>query len=244
MFLRILVYSLILLWITSCGPPSSPVLAPPPPPEIRKATLPEEQKPVLAGPPETFRLSPAIRVMVVEAEGFVSKPEAPDARYSGVSWGIGYDGHTNSVQNILGDWAALPPRARLAAMHPYYGRAAQQHVREVADIRVPRGLSDQVFDAVDVPRTRLECARAFPKFEALHIDARSVLISLVFNRGAGMTGDSRREMRAIRDLVPKRDYVAMAGQIRAMERVWAGTDIERGMRNRREAEARIMEKCR
>ena len=50
-------------------------------------------------------------------------------------------------------------------------------------------------------------------------------------------------MRAIRDLVPKRDYRGMAEQIRLMIRVWEGKAIYHDMHDRRMAEARLMESC-
>lgn len=230
----------IVFFVASCSKAPAPLLNPnPAPPQ-------EATKPFLTGPAPGFTLTPAVRFMVTEAEGFVSKPEAPDARYSGISFGYGYDASTNAPYIIEQDWAPLPsPQPhRLAATHPYIGRAAQAHVHEVADIRVPRKLSDQVFDAIDVPRVYVQCKRAFPGFDGLAYDAQSVLASLVFNRGASMVGESRREMREIRFLVPSKNYKAIAGQIRAMERVWRGTEIFHGMVNRREAEARIMEKCR
>ncbi len=55
-----------------------------------------------------------------------------------------------------------------------------------------------------------------------------------------MKGDSRKEMRAIRDLVPKGDLKGIAAELRAMERLWKGKD-QRGLLKRREAEAELVE---
>ena len=90
-------------------------------------------------------------------------------------------------------------------------------------------------------RTYAQCQRAFPGFDELRPNAQAALVSLVFNRGASMIGDGRREMRAIRDRgVPARDYDGIAAEFRAMTRVWQGTEIYNGMRRRRYAEADLV----
>src|ERR1039458_1533679 len=98
----------------------------------------------------------------------------------------------------------------------------------------------EVFNKIDVARTWSQCERAFPGFENLRANAQAAIVSLVFNRGASMTGDNRKEMRAIRDAVPKHDYTEMASQLRKMVRVWVGTDIYNGMKRRRLAEADLV----
>jgi len=55
-----------------------------------------------------------------------------------------------------------------------------------------------------------------------------------------MQGDRRREMRAIRDLVPAKDYGGIASQIRLMKRLGVGTRIERGISRRRDVEADLV----
>ncbi len=70
--------------------------------------------------------------------------------------------------------------------------------------------------------------------------AQGALTATVYNRGAGMAGDRRREMRELRDTcVPAHDLVCMAAQFRSMVRLWHGTAIEAGMRARYEATAQL-----
>ena len=57
-----------------------------------------------------------------------------------------------------------------------------------------------------------------------------------------MSGDSRKEMRAIRDLVPSQDYAQIADQLRSMKRIWEGKGLD-GLIERREAEAKLVESC-
>lgn len=169
-------------------------------------------------------------------------PELPDLRYSGVSWAYGYDAHQNSKANILLDWERLPAPepARLAATQPFYGQSAVQPWRSVRDILIPHSVGDDVFIRVDMARTYDQCRRAMPGFEDLRPNAQSAIASLVFNRGPGMSGPNRLEMRNIRDAVPSRDYEEMATQFRKMKRVWTGTSIQAGMYRRRDAEAQLV----
>ena len=169
-------------------------------------------------------------------------PEWPEGQ-SGITQGIGYDDSCNSPSVIIGDWSMLGDvnARRLAATHPYTGRTAKTHLRDVRDILVSWDSATQVFDNVDVPRTFKQCQRAFPGFDDLRENCQAALVSLVFNRGASMIGDGRREMRAIRDTgVPNRDYDFIAAQFRSMIRIWAGTSIYDDMRDRRRAEAALV----
>jgi GH24 family phage-related lysozyme (muramidase) len=52
--------------------------------------------------------------------------------------------------------------------------------------------------------------------------------------------DRRREMRAIRDAVSKKDLQAIANQLRAMKRLWVGKNMD-GLLKRRDAEADLVE---
>jgi GH24 family phage-related lysozyme (muramidase) len=87
----------------------------------------------------------------------------------------------------------------------------------------------------------------FPNFDKLPEDAKGGLVSLVFNRGAALEGDRRREMKAIRDIMAKtqnfdqKTLSLIADQIRKMKRIWIGGSIEKGMSRRRDAEAKIIE---
>lgn len=204
----------------------------------------------LFAPPVTSTLSPAGRTLIYEFEvggrsGYNPHPEAPDARYSGVTFGIGYDAHQNSPAVIVSDWAGLgaSKAQRLADTHPYVGRSAQVHLSEVRDIIVAWQIASDVFDRIDVGREFTNARRAYgPMFNDLTANAQAALISIGFNRGYSFVGENRREMRVVRELVPKKDYVSMAAQIRASERCWRGTSIYSGMKRRRYAEADLIVK--
>ena len=162
---------------------------------------------------------------------------------SGVTIGVGYDLGYNSAGVIRTDWHEVnrPWLGRLAAVSGIKGRPAKPEAAELRDILIAWRLAEGVFQRVTLTRFHQLAARTFPGFTDLHPNAQAALVSLVFNRGSSMTGPRRAEMRSIRDRVPRQDYAGIAADIRAMIPIWAGTSIEKGMRRRREAEARLVE---
>lgn len=161
---------------------------------------------------------------------------------SGVTIGIGYDLGYQSRSIIAQDWERHPHAVRLATAAGITGPLAREHARQLADITVEYGMARQVFDQTSVVIHHRIARRVFrPQyFDTLPCNARGALVSLVFNRGGSMSGERRREMRAIRDdCLPAQDLQCIATQLRAMTRIWAGSSIERGMRNRRYAEAEL-----
>jgi GH24 family phage-related lysozyme (muramidase) len=97
-----------------------------------------------------------------------------------------------------------------------------------------------IFEELTWPKFSKAAEKAFPELNQLHEDAYGAIVSIVFNRGTLMKGDSRKEMRAIRTLVLERDYRGIAKQIRAMKRLWQGKGLD-GLITRREAEAKLVE---
>jgi GH24 family phage-related lysozyme (muramidase) len=108
------------------------------------------------------------------------------------------------------------------------------------DIRIDRDVALAVFTNKTVPAYVAQTRAAFPGFDDLPIDAQGALVSLVFNRGASMKGDRRKEMRAIRDAVPSGNLPEIARQLRAMKRLWVGQGLD-GLLRRRDAEADMVE---
>ncbi len=90
---------------------------------------------------------------------------------------------------------------------------------------------------------------AFPGMERLPAGAQAALISLVFNRGPGMKGRRRAEMRAIRELVAgyqeenrAETLQEVAQQLKDMKRLWLGKGLP-GLLKRRDAEAEMVLSC-
>lgn len=73
----------------------------------------------------------------------------------------------------------------------------------------------------------------------LNEDTQGALVSMVFNRGTSLTGDRRREMKAIVNLVKEQDYEGIAEEIEKSKRLWEGVGLD-GLVIRREAEADLI----
>lgn len=162
---------------------------------------------------------------------------------SGITIGIGYDLGYVTREEFESDWKDMDslPRVRLASVVGLKALGARMVRDRVKDISVSWDLALAVFRSATLPKEIEKTVKAFPGADKLPADVLGALVSLVYNRGPGMSGERRREMREIRELVATRDLQGIANEFRAMKRVWAGEAIEGGMRRRREAEAKLIE---
>lgn len=214
---------------------------------LHAVPLPDPVVPVQA--PRTLECPEAVE-LIIRFE--VGSPTLYEAKYqrpiwpgaaSGVTIGIGYDlGHT-APKVIAADWQPHPQRDRLPGAAGIRGPPARPLAATMADVVTPYPLAHQVFIATSLLEHEHRARRAFgDAFEAAPPCVQGAITSVVFNRGASMTGERRAEFRRIRDrCLPAGDYACVAHEIRAMTRIWQGTPIEAGMRRRREAEARLAE---
>jgi hypothetical protein len=179
---------------------------------------------------------------------FLKNPTWPGEQ-SGVTIGIGYDlGYVNKTE-FTNDWKELPQKDfdRLYKVVGIKGYQTKELSRKLKDITIPWELAVKVFNNKTVKKFYDLTKNTFPNFDNLPEDAKGGLVSLVFNRGAALEGDRRREMKLIRDgmkLVSVYDQKALtfiANQIRNMKRIWIGGSIEKGMSRRRDAEAKLIE---
>ena len=79
----------------------------------------------------------------------------------------------------------------------------------------------------------------YPTMEALNKDTQGALVSMIYNRGASLSGDSRIEMKAIVDMVKNKDYEGIAEEIEKSKRLWESKGLD-GLVKRREAEADLV----
>lgn len=192
--------------------------------------------------PEAVDLIIAFEIV---SEGYYNKrlwhPVWPGGA-SGVTWCIGYDGGHQTHSTILREWAEHAQRERLAQTSGITGATAKSVLPKFIDIRTAFPLCEQVFSISTLVEYHRRAQRVFADgWDTLHPLAQGALVSLVYNRGASTTGDSRREMKAIaKECVPNTDYDCIAAQILAMRRLWRGSSIEAGMNRRREAEAALV----
>ena len=162
---------------------------------------------------------------------------------SGVTWCIGYDGGHQTRPVILRDWSGHKHAERLANTSGLTGQKAKAALPKWRDIETAYPDCEDVFRDVTLPAYRSLAKRTFRNgWDKLPWDAQDSLTATVYNRGAGMTGDRRREMRALRDeCVPAGDIWCMGRQYRSMCRIWRGTDIGAGLCARYEEAARLAE---
>ena len=162
---------------------------------------------------------------------------------SGVTWGVGYDGGHQTRSVIADDWQAHVGRDRLVQTAGLTGATAKAALPAYRDIETAYDYAAEVFETRSLVEYERRTDRAFRNgFTDLRPNACAALVSLVYNRGAAMSGDNRREMRNIRDrCVPAQDYACIAREIRSMSRLWRGTVNENGLTARRESEAQLAE---
>ncbi len=205
--------------------------------------------PPIPAPQQDAFISQKALDLIVESEGF-DQPSRWPGGASGISIGVGYDlGYTTDAE-FRGDWSPHLPSAivnRLAEALGKAGAAAQAMAPRFHDISVPHDAAMAVFKTRTIPHFRALTLAAFPGMEKLPADAQGALISIVYNRGPGMDGDRRREMRAIRDAIAnyrtgddlKPLLEKIADEIEAMKRLWAGAGLD-GLLTRRDAEAGLV----
>lgn len=207
------------------------------------AIAPPPPEPTCDVPPDAVAL--IVRYEITSAAYYAAHLQMPvwPGESSGVTWGVGYDGGTQTRARIAADWRRHEQAARLVATSGVVGAPARALAAQLADVRTPFPYASEVFAAATLPSYCTLTARTFQNgWDVLPPTARGALVSTVINRGASMLGDRRREMRTIRDVcVPAADVECIARELRSMTRLWVGTSIENGMRARYEATAVLAE---
>lgn len=189
-------------------------------------------------------LSDKAKQLIFDFEGIDQPSEWPGGA-SGITIGIGYDLGYESAGDFTDDWQPLlapDDFSQLTEVVGLTGTAAQAKASSLRGIRIRQDQAEQVFLERSVPKYQKLTETTFPGVEDLPEDAQGALVSLIYNRGASLQGDSRREMRAIRDAVAAGDLQEIANQLRAMKRLWVGKGLD-GLLRRRDAEADLVESC-
>jgi len=167
-------------------------------------------------------------------------PEWPQGD-SGITVAIGYD--LGYEPTFSFDWQPVltaEDYRDLKQVCGLTGARARARLQDVRHVLITWDQGYQVFDLKQLPREYIKTARMFPGLQDLSLNAQSALVSLEYNRGTSLIGPGRLEMRAIRDLVPAKDYPGIAGQLRRMVHIWRGSSIEEDMTRRRNGEADLL----
>ena len=113
---------------------------------------------------------------------------------------------------------------------------------------MPFKVAWQVFIEDTLPGFYKQTQSIYPSLENLPLLCRSVLVSIVFNRGTDLRGDRRKEMKEIQSLLLQADKTGqnktqvnrtLAGveeQIVSMKRLWSPNS---GLFKRRQSEANL-----
>jgi hypothetical protein len=99
-----------------------------------------------------------------------------------------------------------------------------------------------IFYSITWPKFTKLTNKTFLGATELKEDAYGAIVSIVFNRGTSLNGQSRLEMRNIRDLISSKNYKEIAREVRKMKRLWIGKCLD-GLIERRETEAKLIESC-
>jgi hypothetical protein len=163
-------------------------------------------------------------------------PEWPGEK-SGITIGIGYDLKFVTRPEFEADWAGAVPAGAVDRLACAFGRIGSPQLRQsVVDLDFPLGVAMTVFLERTLPEFLKKTRSIYPQVDTLPPSRAAALVSLVYNRGTDLTGDRRREMRAIRDRLAAGDLDSVASEIDAMERHW---DPQCGLVKRRHDEARL-----
>jgi GH24 family phage-related lysozyme (muramidase) len=165
---------------------------------------------------------------------------------SGPTIGIGIDCAYYTQKELASLFSYLPFQKRklVEAASEKTGLAGKEYTKVLRyeAIEMSWEEAQKIFMTTTWPKFAGLTDKAFPQSDELCDSAYGALVSLVFNRGSSLSGDSRSEMRTIRDLVPSKNYNAIAKQIRLMKRLWEGKNMV-GLLRRRDAEADLVASC-
>jgi len=171
-----------------------------------------------------------------------SKPVVPDPANteSGVTIGNGYDCGQYSAAKIIKDWSSVLPKDMVIALSKTAGLKKYAAVNALASLKnvvVPIEAALQVFYNNTIFEFARQALIIYPDLPKLHPVEQSVIIGIVYNRGRGLIGDRRKEMRQLITDIKNDNDKDMAATILAMCRLWPNTQ---GLVKRRRKEAELV----
>ncbi len=170
---------------------------------------------------------------------------------SGVTIGVGFDLRFNSDSTFRQLWSEHLPAEFLEELAQDIGKpGTKKRVKELKrlGVEVPFKTAWPVFVAKTLPLFHAQTQSIYQSLERLPELCRSVLVSIVFNRGSSLAGSRRKEMRRIRDILieaddqglhkPKRKMILaeVEDEIVSMKRLWGPGS---GVHKRRQSEANL-----
>ena len=175
---------------------------------------------------------------------FLTHPTWPFGQ-SGVTVGIGYDCGYQTAAQIKADWGGLINGnylSQLMSAAGYKGLDAKKQIGPLMrQVVIPYDVALQVFINKSVPAAYKEALSVYPGLDKLNPDTIGAIVSLVYNRGAKLTGPNREEMAELVPVIAKADYLGIAITIEAMKHIWeGGPKSDDGLVTRRIQEANLV----
>lgn len=250
MYIRSVAILLLALIVAGCGSDNRggdvvAALVTPHIQEIREsvdAVVPPPSEPLCVVSDEGIAL--IIQFEIASEPYYNSKLQSPiwPGGQSGITWGIGYDGGYATSSRIRADWSASRYVELLSTAAGITGMPAKAALPKFKEAQIALDLAKAVFAGATIPTYCAIAAKTFSNgWDRLPQKAKDALVATVYNRGAGMNGSRRAEMRKLRDVcVPNADLACMADEFRNMKRLWRGTDVGRGLAARYEDTAKYV----
>lgn len=200
------------------------------------------------------KLSPQARELLLKYEvgggrsyyeKYLSKFTWPGGA-SGPTIGIGIDCAYYKPEELRVIFSFLP-KNHIDLICDSYGKTGEDgknytKTLRAAGIEVGWSEAVKIFEEIIWVKFSSLAERVFPGLDKLCPNAYGAIVSLVFNRGGNLKGDSRLEMRNIKKLIPNKNYKQIAAEVRKMKRIWVGKNLD-GLLERRDAEASLIEQC-
>ena len=99
------------------------------------------------------------------------------------------------------------------------GIQAKQMLRgELMQVKISYNTAYEVFVKCSVPKYFKMTKAIYPELESLNEDTQGALVSMVYNRGNKLEGNSRVEMKRIVEMVKNKDYEGIAEEIESSKR--------------------------
>lgn len=190
---------------------------------------------------------------ILEFERYESRPYHPGDNSSGVTIAIGYDLGQQSKSQIQKDLVNFYTKEQIERLLNAQGKKgvdAQRLIQKLSDITISK---NNALKLATVLKTRYanQVLSIYPQTLKLHPHCQGVLLSLVFNRGPGLSdpkppkkGLTRLHMRQIRDALESEKPEKIPDILRDMSKLWnkTGPKGNSGVGIRRREEAKIFEK--
>ena len=162
---------------------------------------------------------------------------------SGITIGIGADLGYMTEKEFMKVWSPHLNLNFIECLRKVIGlkgiQAKQMLRGEILNVRVPYNTAYEVFVKYDIPKYYAKTKAIYPQLDELNEDTQGALVSMVYNRGNKLEGDSRIEMKRIVDMVKNKDYEGIAEEIEKSKRHWEHKNLD-GLVVRREAEADLI----